>query len=77
MDIKYLQVLVMPNDEVLCEGKTIGFVNKLGKYLATKEELIKTKVTHLGEDYSTIEIAGEEYQASLGLGEALLAELNK
>lgn len=35
----------------------------------------KIKVTHLGEDYSTIEVDGEEYQASLGLGEALLKVL--
>lgn len=33
MEIKYLQVLVMPNDEILCEGKTVGWASKLGKYL--------------------------------------------
>ena len=33
MEIKYLQVLVMDNGEILCEGKTIGWVDKLGKYL--------------------------------------------
>ncbi len=32
------------------------------------------KVTHLGEDYSTIEIEGEEYEESLGFGEALIKE---
>ena len=31
------------------------------------------KVTHLGEDYSTIEVNGEEFEASLGLGEAIHA----
>lgn len=31
----------------------------------------KIKVTHLGEDYATVEIDGEEYQTSLGLGEAI------
>lgn len=36
MEIKYLEVLVMPNKEILCEGKTIGFTDKLGKYLYTK-----------------------------------------
>lgn len=35
----------------------------------------RIKVTHLGEDYSTIEVDGEEFQASLGLGEALLKVL--
>ena len=33
MEIKYLQVLVMDNGEILCEGKTIGWSSKLGKYL--------------------------------------------
>lgn len=37
----------------------------------------KIKVTHLGEDYSTIEVKGEEYQGSLGLGEALLKVLKE
>ena len=36
----------------------------------------KIKVTHLGEDYATVEVDGVEFQTSLGLGEALL-ELNK
>lgn len=36
----------------------------------------KIKVTHLGEDYSTIEVNGEEFEASLGLGEAIHAVLN-
>ena len=33
MEIKYLQVLVMPNNEVLCSGKTIGKVDELENYL--------------------------------------------
>jgi len=33
------------------------------------------KVTHIGEDYSTIEVDGKAFQASLGLGEAILAVL--
>lgn len=33
MEIKHLEVLVMPNSEILCEGKTVGFTTKLGKYL--------------------------------------------
>lgn len=32
------------------------------------------QVTHLGEDYSTIEVNGTEYEASLGLGEAIMEE---
>jgi hypothetical protein len=41
MEIKYLQVLVMDNGELLCNGKTVGFVDKLGKYVFTKEEVAK------------------------------------
>ena len=28
-----LEVLVMPNGEILCMGTTIGYVKNLGKYL--------------------------------------------
>lgn len=31
--IANLEVLVMPNGEVLFEGKRIGWVNKIGKYI--------------------------------------------
>ena len=43
MEIKYLQVLVMPNGEILCEGKKIGSVNKLRKYLISSDKIIKEK----------------------------------
>lgn len=48
MEIKYLQVLVMPNGEVICAGKTIGWtsdaikgeeVKTLGAYLFSKDEV--------------------------------------
>lgn len=29
-------------------------------------------VTHLGQDYSTISVNGEEFETSLGLGEAII-----
>jgi len=35
--IASLEVLVMPNGEVLCEGKTIGWVQTLGKYLTPSQ----------------------------------------
>lgn len=41
MEIKYLQVLVMPNGEILCEGKTVGWVDKLGKYLVDDSKVSK------------------------------------
>lgn len=41
MKIKYLQVLVMPNDEILCEGKTVGFAKNLGKYLIEENRVMK------------------------------------
>lgn len=31
-----LEVIVMPNGEVLCAGKTIGWVSTLGPYLTPK-----------------------------------------
>lgn len=38
MEIKHLEVLLMPNGEILCLGKTIGWVDKLGKYLHDPEK---------------------------------------
>jgi hypothetical protein len=32
-----LEVVVMPNGEIICAGKTIGWVKELGKYLSKKE----------------------------------------
>lgn len=31
--IAQLEVLVMPNGEVLCAGRSLGWVGQLGKYL--------------------------------------------
>lgn len=31
-----LEVLVMPNGEILCLGKTVGWFDKLGKFLSEK-----------------------------------------
>lgn len=33
MTIAKLQVLVMPNGEILCGGYTVGWIDKIGKYL--------------------------------------------
>ena len=33
-----LEVVVMPNGEVLCVGKTIGWLQELGKYLTPKKK---------------------------------------
>lgn len=33
-----LEVLVMPNGEILCLGFTVGWVNKLGRMLTPKGE---------------------------------------
>lgn len=35
------------------------------------------KVTHLGEDYATVDIEGEEFETSLALGEALIIALEQ
>ena len=29
----HLEVVVMPNGEIICAGKTVGWFDKLGKYL--------------------------------------------
>ena len=39
MEIKYLEVLVMPNGELLCKGKTVGWLNTLLQYVFTPEEV--------------------------------------
>ena len=36
MTVCNLEVLVMPNGEILCLGKTIGWVDKFGKFLTSK-----------------------------------------
>ena len=50
MQIKYLQVLIMPNGEILSFGKTIGWVDsqmpdgkKFGDYVFTKAEVAEQK----------------------------------
>lgn len=32
--IAKLEVVVMPNGEIICLGKTVGFVSELGKYIS-------------------------------------------
>jgi hypothetical protein len=43
MEIKYLQVLVMPSGELLCYGESIGWLTKFGKFVFTKEEVANQK----------------------------------
>lgn len=31
-----LEVVVMPNGEIICRGKTVGWVKEIGKYLTKK-----------------------------------------
>lgn len=33
-----LEVVVMPNGEIICLGKTIGWVEQFGKYLTVKNK---------------------------------------
>lgn len=67
-----LEVVVMPNGEVICLGKTVGWFDALGKYLSAKPSI---KVTHYGEDYAKIEIGGMEFEVPTALGKALEKEL--
>jgi len=32
--VAQLEVVVMPNGEVICRGKAVGWVSELGKYLS-------------------------------------------
>ena len=34
ISIAKLEVVVMPNGEIICNGKTVGWVSELGKYLS-------------------------------------------
>ena len=34
--VAHLEVLIMPNGEIICLGKTIGWTDKLGKFLSDK-----------------------------------------
>jgi hypothetical protein len=53
MEIKYLQVLVMDNGEIICCGKTVGFTNTagggmdgkktMGEFLFAKDEVATVK----------------------------------
>lgn len=38
--VAYLEVVVMPNGEVICAGKTVGWVDKIGRYLTHKDALV-------------------------------------
>lgn len=37
MLVCHLEVLIMPNGEIICEGKTIGWFDKLKKYLTERD----------------------------------------
>jgi ferritin len=41
MEIKYLEVLLMPNGEILNKGKTIGYINNLEKYIKKEKDILK------------------------------------
>lgn len=34
--LAWLEVVVMPNGEVICDGRTLGWFNKLGRFLSVK-----------------------------------------
>ena len=33
-----LECVIMPNGEIICSGKTIGWFSEMGKYLTPKEK---------------------------------------
>lgn len=38
MTICNLEVLVMPNGEVICKGKTLGWINNFDEFLTVKKK---------------------------------------
>jgi hypothetical protein len=36
--MRHLEVVVMPNGEIICMGKTVGWVSEMGKYLSEPEK---------------------------------------
>lgn len=36
--LAYLEVVVMPNGEVLCLGKTVGWISAVGGFLSPKKD---------------------------------------
>ena len=37
-EVKHLEVVVMPNGEIICLGKTIGWVKEFREYLSEPEK---------------------------------------
>lgn len=37
----YLECVVMPQGEIICKGKTIGWLKDLGEFITVKESKIK------------------------------------
>jgi len=54
----------MDNGEILCEGKTVGFTDKLGKYLNLQskqfKEIIETEIT-IHEEMQIIPESGQSW----------------
>lgn len=44
MEIKYLEVLVMPNKEIICKGKTVGWADEFEEHLFTGKEISELKI---------------------------------
>jgi hypothetical protein len=39
--VAFLKVVVMPNGEIICKGKTIGWFNNLHEFLNTFEQILE------------------------------------
>ena len=39
MSLAKLEVLVMPNGEIMCAGHSLGYVRDIGKYLSNIQEV--------------------------------------
>lgn len=47
-----LELIVMPNGEVLCLGKTVGWVKTLGRFLSPMCVICKSRIDEIQADMS-------------------------
>jgi len=53
--LRHLEVVLMPNGEIICNGKTIGWENQIGQYLKEPEAERKTQPGLLNKIIKNVE----------------------
>ena len=49
MKLKYLEVVLMDNGELICKGKTVGWENEIGEFLKDSPAPVKKIVVPVSE----------------------------